>query len=273
MKKRTLYGALFFPAVMAVFAILAGCAGKRQGTEEAGDMVIYAATESTYPPYSYMGEDNVLTGYDVETVRAISDRLEGYTIDIKALSPDAALLALESRTIEIFFDELAVTPARLERFHFSEPYFEARAVIVTQKGRGDIRSLKDLEGKVVGVYVSDSYSQYLEDYNDGQAAVPIKLEYIDSGTEETTLLNLQNGKYDAHISDPVTISTIIDRNKLNLEIVGDPISGEQIALVFTKDARGAELKGLIDPVIRELKNDGTLSRLSIRFTGGDYIPR
>jgi L-cystine transport system substrate-binding protein len=275
--KRTIQAVFITSIALAAIVIAAGCSNKntKQGSsaENSGDIIIRAATESTYPPFSYLDENNQLTGYDVEVVKAIGERLKGtgYTLEVQALSADALLLALESRKIDIFFDEMAITPSRQERFYFSEPYYRAASYIVVPKGNKNIRNLKDLEGKTVGAYVGDVQSQFIEKYNE-TASTPIKIVLIDSGTEEATLLNLQNGRYDAHLNDPVVVNTIIARNKLDLEIVGDPIFGDQIGLIFTKDEPGLKLKNLIDPIIKDLRADGTLSKLALQFTGIAYNP-
>jgi L-cystine transport system substrate-binding protein len=268
---------VFFLVILSLLAVLAGCAKKQENTGAAGEarenIIIRAVTETAYPPYSYVDDNNVLTGYDVEVVRAIGDRLrgQGYEIQVEGLPAEAAYMALQSHTTDIFFDEMAITPDREERYHFSIPYYVVSSNIIVKKGRTDIKSMKDLEGKRVGSYTGDVWDVFMVEYNENTAEVPIELTPVD-GTIEQVLLNLQNGLYEAVINNPVTAAEIISRNKLDLEIVLEPVMGENIGLIFSKDEDGLKLKNLIDPVIAELERDGTLTRLSKQFTGYEYIP-
>jgi L-cystine transport system substrate-binding protein len=265
----------FLAALLALAGLFAGCAKKTADDgiprNAQGEIIIRAVTENMYPPYSYVDDNNLLTGYDVEVVRAINSRLAGYDIQIEGLAAEAAYMALQSHTTDVFFDELAITPEREEAYYFSAPYYVGTSNIIVKKGRTDMRVLKDLEGKTVGAYSASVQEALLFAYNENEAAVPIKIVPL-VGTVEQSFLNLQNGLYDAYIDSPITAMDIIARNKLELEIVQPPLTGEKIGLVFAKDADGLKLKNLIDPVIRELEKDGTLSRLSLQFTGYEYIP-
>jgi L-cystine transport system substrate-binding protein len=131
--------------------------------------------------------------------------------------------------------------------------------------------MKDLEGKTVVTYAGDSYTKFLEDYN-AEHNNKIKLEYVDGVPDVDILFAIQNGKYDAYVHDPIMVTTVANKHKIDIELVGDPVKSVSVALVFNKDDEGAKLKELIDPIIKELKADGTLKALSIKWTGGDYAP-
>ncbi|KAF6610877.1 transporter substrate-binding domain-containing protein, partial [Paenibacillus sp. EKM208P] len=65
----------------------------------------------------------------------------------------------------------------------------------------------------------------------------------------------------------------IKKEGLQVEAVGEPVQSDNINLVFKKDKQGEELKAKIDPIIKELKTDGTLKKLSEQWTGGEFIPQ
>jgi L-cystine transport system substrate-binding protein len=185
---------------------LAFAGGKKENT--GGKIIVYGATQADYPPFCYFDADNKLTGFDVDVFNAVNERLEGYSIDLQPLSWDAMFLSLESRRLDIIGDEIAITPEREQTFLFSEPYFEAQSVIVVKKGRTDIKTLKDLEGKTVVTYVGDSYSLLVDAYNEKNGNL-IKVVKVGETAEVDTLQDIQNGKYDAHVNDPVMIKAII----------------------------------------------------------------
>lgn len=255
--------------VAAVGILLGGCSSEE--TTESKDEVIVVGTQNDYPPFAFADENDKLTGFDVEFIRAIDEKLDGYTFEFQASTWDSVFLALESNKIQAVADEVAKSPEREEKYLFSDSYFAAETVIATQSGRTDIQTLKDLEGKNVGAVAGDSYTLLLEEYNE-TAETPINLKYTESGTPAEILQEVQVGRLDAYVNDPIMMTTVVEEKGFDIELVGQPIVQDDMGIVFNQDEQGEKLKELIDPVIKELKEDGTLSALSEEWTGGDYIP-
>lgn len=260
--------------VLALALSLTACQKSENSTSKSEDneeIVLKASTQTDYPPFCYIDEDGNHTGFDVEVLEAISERLDGYTIEVAGGTWDDMFLSLDSNKLDLVADEVAITEDREEKYIFSEPYIEIFSSIAVKKGTEGINSLDDLVGKHV-VTTVDSYSAILEEYNathEGQ----IIIDYVSDVAAIDMLTDLARGKYDAHINDPITMQKIIDDNNLDVEIVGEPLKREPAAIVFAKTEEGQKLKELIDPVIQELKEDGTLSELSEKWTGADYIPQ
>lgn len=238
-----------------------------------GEIVLTATTENSYPPYSYVDESGKLTGFDVEVVREIAARLKplGYELKVDGVNPDVANMVLATHATDVFFNEMSITPERLENFYFSIPYYVVGSNIVIRDDEKGINGMKDLEGRVVGTYANDSWHVFLQDYNAKIAKTPIKFSIIETGSVEQTFLNLQNGKYDARIENPITAATVIQNNSLKLKILPEAVMGEEVGLMFQRDAEGEALKALIDPIIAELGKDGTLERLAKEYAGDNYF--
>lgn len=256
--------------LVSLVGILNGCSSKETTTADA--KVILVGTQNDYPPFAYADENNELTGYDIEVIKEIDERLEGYTFDFVATPWDSMFLALESNKIQAVADQVAKTSEREEKYLFTdESYFAAETVIVVKSGRTDIQTVEDLEGKKVGALAGDSYTLLLEEHNK-KAENDIILKYSESGNPSEILQDVQNGRVDAYVNDPIMIHSVIEKYNLDLEVVGQPIVNDKIGIVFKDGKQGEELKGLIDPILKELKEDGTLADLSVKWTGGEYIP-
>ena len=84
----------------------------------------------------------------------------------------------------------------------------------------------------------------------------------------TTVKNIEDGRVDAFIS----IKRVVDSyNKTygdKLKTVGDPIATSNTYYVFRKD--DTQLQSDFDKALKELKDDGTLEKISIDILGGDY---
>jgi L-cystine transport system substrate-binding protein len=271
MKKRLPLIAVLLVAVL----MLGGCGSSAANTETAdssasSDIVLRAATQTDYPPFCFVDENDKLTGFDYELLELIDERLDGYTIDIQGAGWDSMFLSLDAKKIDLVSDEVAITPEREENYYFSLPYLEIQSCIAVKKGNADIKTLDDLAGKNV-VTLVDSYSEILENYNDTHDE-KINIEYVSEVSAQEMLQAVANGKYDAHINDPVMMNEVIKDNNLDLEIVSTPVKSDPAAIVFAKTPDGQSYKDAIDPVIREIIADGSLAELSKKWTGDDYTP-
>jgi len=276
MKKRTTVVALSIFALL-VAAAFTGCAPKaaEAPVKPAVEVkTIRVATQNDYPPFCYKDDKGTLTGYDIEVVQEINKKLEGYKFVFQDSSWDSIFPSLESNKVQIVADEIAKNPEREQKYLFSDvSYFSAQSVILVKKGRTDIKTLKDLEGKNVAASPGDSYTQLLEKYN-SENGNKIHLKYTDAGADPSAILqDIQSGRVDAYVNDPVMAAAAIKKLNLNVEIAGEPIQSDNINLVFQKNKGGEELKAKIDPIIQQLKADGTLKKLSQKWTGGEYIPQ
>ncbi len=261
--------------LLVAVLMLGGCGSSAANTETAdssasSDIVLRAATQTDYPPFCFVDENDKLTGFDYELLELIDERLDGYTIDIQGAGWDSMFLSLDAKKIDLVSDEVAITPEREENYYFSLPYLEIQSCIAVKKGNADIKTLDDLAGKNV-VTLVDSYSEILENYNDTHDE-KINIEYVSEVSAQEMLQAVANGKYDAHINDPVMMNEVIKDNNLDLEIISTPVKSDPAAIVFAKTPDGQSYKDAIDPVIREIIADGSLAELSKKWTGDDYTP-
>ncbi|PSL40038.1 L-cystine transport system substrate-binding protein [Planomicrobium soli] len=270
--RKKYYFAVSLLVLLALGAVLSGCSSKEATGATTGDQVILVGTQNDYPPFAFADENNELTGYDIEVVKAIDEKLDGYKFEFVAVPWDSMFLALESNKIQAIADQVAKTPERQEKYLFTdESYFAAQTVIAVKTGRKDIQTIEDLEGKKVGALAGDSYTLLLEEYNK-KAAQPIDLKYSESGNPSEILQDVQNGRLDAYVNDPIMINAVLEKNNLDVEVVGQPLVNDDMGIVLRTEEKGEELKALIDPILKELKQDGTLAELSKKWTGGEYIP-
>lgn len=267
-RNHTLFLSLF---LLTGIGALSGCSSE-ETTAANGDEIITVGTQNDYPPFAFADDNNELTGYDIDVVKAIDEELDGYTFEFTAVPWDSMFLSLESNKIQAIADQVAKTPEREEKYLFTdESYFAAETVIAVKEGREDVQTIEDLEGKKVGALAGDSYTLLLEEYNE-TADTPIELTYSESGTPAEILQDVQNERVDAYVNDPIMMNNVLEKNELGVEIVGQSLVNDQMGIVLKHGEKGEELKALIDPILKQLKEDGTLAELSQKWTGGEYIP-
>ncbi|MDR3255369.1 MAG: transporter substrate-binding domain-containing protein [Synergistaceae bacterium] len=258
-----------------LFGIVALTAAIAAGAADAADKVLYVGTQNDYPPFTFLDKNDELDGFDIAFVKELDKRLDGYVIEILPLGWDNSFVGLETGRIQMVVDQVAVNPVREETYLFTRPYFTAQSSIIVKKGRTDIKTMDDLQGKAVEAFAGDSYSLIAEDYNASHGpAEQIKIQYAGSNISTAeNLLAVAAGKVDAVINDPVMSHAVIKEQGLELDVIPSPVQSDPIAVALSKNAAGQEIKALIDPIIEEMLTDGTLKALSEKWTESDYVPQ
>jgi len=271
---RILSVALALSFATASFAVGFAQAAEPAATAAPEEKTLYLGTQNDYPPFAFLDENNELTGFDIEFVKALDERLDGYGIEIQPLGWDSAFVAIDAGRIQLIVDQVAVNAERELKYTFSIPYFTAQSVIFVKKGRTDIQSLDDLQGKKVRATTGDSYTMLLEAYNAGHGPdEQIELVYGQINNSAEPFLDVANGRVDAYVNDPIMGAATIKELGLDIQITGESLLTDPIAILLPKNETGEALKKLFDPIIQSLIDDGTLAKLSEKWTQGNYIPR
>ena len=222
--------------------------------------VLKVGVEGTYPPYTYHGEDGELTGFDVEVAKAIADKL-GVEADFTESAWDSLLAGIDSGRLDTVINAVSITDERSEKYDFAGPYFYITQQIVVSKDNDDIVDMDSLNGKKMANTATTAYLDLLEDA--GASLVQINtadeaVSLISSGRADFTTFNsvvfneyLQQHP-DANLKVAFVIPNVVDE-------YGVPVKKGETALY---DA--------IQSAIDELKEDGTLSQLSMDYFDTDF---
>ncbi|NIK79512.1 L-cystine transport system substrate-binding protein [Paenibacillus castaneae] len=232
---------------------------------------IVVGTGTQFPKVCFIDENGKLTGFDVELVKEIDNRLPDYEFDIQTLEFTNLLLSLETKKIDMVAHEMEKNPEREEKYLFNkEPYAHWRNKIVVAKDNDSIQSLDDLKGKKVLTTATSAQSTILENYNKANANA-IKIVYQNGGANDS-VAQVTSGRADAFLSADFTLSLVDTKNEL--KTVGPALSEADILFMFRKnDPEGQKLSDAVDVAIKELKADGTLAKLSAKWLGDDFTSK
>lgn len=114
-------------------------------------------TSADYPPFEYF-QDNKIIGFDIELIQEIGKRL-GKTIEIRDMSFDGLLAALQSKRIDLAISAISPTLDRAKSVDFTRPYFSTETVLVCHTLSG-IHSTAELAGMSFGVQAGSIYETY-----------------------------------------------------------------------------------------------------------------
>lgn len=247
-----------------------GSAAGSASSSAAGVTKVSIGTEGTYAPYSYLDDDNNLTGFDVEVARAVGEKLDGYEFEFQTIEWSSMFASLDADKIQTISNQVALNDERKAKYLFEDtPYSYAVNAIAFKKGRTDIKTIEDLHGKTVDGGTTSANTTWLENYN-SENGDPITISYTD-GDISKMLQDIVNGRADATINSPVSIKTVVDEQGLDIDWVIFPDTGfTPVYFPFADSDAGEELRDAFEGAISELLEDGTLSELSKKFLGADY---
>ncbi|WP_374954607.1 transporter substrate-binding domain-containing protein [Paenibacillus sp. AR247] len=258
--------------------VIAGCGSGSKGGETSANTAANAAggavkkivvgTGTAFPKICFIDENGKLTGFDVELVREIDKRLPDYEFDIQTQEFSNLLLSLETKKIDFVAHEMEKNPERTEKYLFNkEPYAHWRNKIIVAKDNDSIHSLDDLKGKKVLTGATSAEAQILENYNkEHDNAIQIVYQ---NGAANDTVNQITTGRVDATIGADFSLPLIDPQGKL--KGTGDDLSEHDILFVFRKDdPEEQKLADAVDGAIKELKQDGTLGKLSKEWLGSDF---
>ena len=133
---------------------LTACAGKEDAASSALDQIkqkgeLVVGTSADYPPYEFHTEvdgKDTIVGFDMEIAQAIADKL-GVPLKIVDMSFDNLLMSLANDEFDLVIAGLTADEERRKTTDFSDPYLEAKNLILVRAEDADkYASLDDLKG-------------------------------------------------------------------------------------------------------------------------------
>jgi len=255
----------FFAGILVValiFGAVTACTKSAQTRIKVGTM-------GTYEPFSYVDADGVITGYDLEVLRLIQKTDPTLEFEFIAGPWDSLFPGLDSDRFQVLANQITSNPDREAKYLLTEnTYALCVSQLIVKKGRTDIQSLNDLQGKKIGATVGDSFTRLLEDWNRENGNILDIVYYEEDVT--IVLQDIVNGRIDATLNDPIMAVGKAKAQNLDVEPVGQRIAEQPTHFIIKKDSAGAIIKEKLDAALAKIKADGSLSQLSIDWFGVDY---
>ena len=251
-----------FLSAIALSAVLLSACGTTDESKDTGSdtksKVLTIGTEATYPPFSYRDKKtNEITGYDVEVAKEVAKRLD---MEPKFVATEwkNMFTSLDSKRFDLVANQVTITDERKEKYDFSTPYTVSGGQVIVNKDNTDIKGIEDLKGKVVGTTQGSNYAAEAE-------KAGAKTKFYKGAAQ--VLTDLDVNRVDAAMNDQLFILTELKKTDYNVKAVGEPFNENEMAFAFRKDDK--ELVEDVNKALEEMKNDGTLKKLSEKYFGED----
>lgn len=242
-----------------VFAI--GCGSSDDSTSSSGssadtasfgliaDGTLTVGSDIPFPPFEE-GKDPNYTGYDIDLVNAVADKL-GLQVKYVDTAFDTIFTDLGQGKFDLVASASTITPERQKQVAFSDPYYEAQqGLLVT--ANSDIQSVDDFAGKTIAAQDGTTGETYVNDKTDA--------ETVNGFPEAGDAINaLLGGQADAVVIDQPVAQDAVEKFGDKLQLATEIPTGELYGLSVSLD--NTELLDAVNGALQGLKDDGTLGDL------------
>ena len=175
--------------------LLSVCVSVASVTADAQTKKLRLGVEGAYPPFSELGPDGKLKGWEIEIADALCKQMKA-ECSLVQLSFDGMIPALQSRKIDAVIASMSITQERKRAVDFSDKYYKTPARFVVKNGVKLDISPAGLKGKRIGVQRATIFDRFLADqFKDVQVVRYAK--------QDEVYLDLASGRIDAALQDVV----------------------------------------------------------------------
>ena len=240
---------------------------------EAGKIVV--STDPEYPPQSFLDENGEYDGFDIDVAKEVANRMG---VELEFTDPSWSIIVGGNwgGRWDVSIGSMTPDETRAEVLWFTEPYYYTPASFAVHQDTTDIASPSDLTGKTVALGAATTYLYYLEgtlaiESYGGQVMYdpPADITISELETDSYAIEDVINGRADAVISAEPTILEAVDSGK-PLKLIGTPAFYEPLAFALDKSRGPSDmLLALLNKIIADMHEDGTLTELSMKWYGRD----
>jgi lysine-arginine-ornithine-binding protein len=245
--------------------------------------------EGAFPPYNTMSADGKLSGYDIDIANEVCQRAK-VKCNLIAQDWDSQIPGLLAGKFDAVLT-MGPNPKRREVIDFTVPYAQTSNTFGVLKsgplanlpnngqqlsvndpdGKAALEALKTaLKGKVVGVALSTSQQQFIEEAFKGV------VEVRTYKTSEQHTLDLTAGRIDVVFDNIVYLRDAVERpGNQDVAMAGPLMKGSVMATDTCIGVRKGdpELKAKLDEAIKSAVADGTVQKLALKWFKADVSPK
>ena len=233
--------------------------------------VVIVGTSGQTKPMDYFNDKNELTGFEIDVLKEIEKRLDTLTFQYETAEFASLFAGLDSKKFDLVVNNLGESGDRRKKYLFSlYPYIVTHNVLITKTNQPDDLTVADLKGKSIAVVPASPQSQFLESWNKENPDEAVAIQYVDSDPSQI-IRDVYSGKFDATIYATTYVHDV--EQTFGIQLKQHTIENEdQIRqpgsyFIFRKDE--LTLRNEMDEILAEMREDGTLTKISMKYLGQD----
>lgn len=220
---------------------------------ESHSMTVRIGTEGAYAPFNFINDAGEIDGYEKELGDELCKRAK-LTCEWVKNDWDSIIPNLVSGNYDAIMAGMSITPERDEVIDFTQNYTPpADSAYVAADDS------VDLEGGVIAAQTATIQAAHVAE---GGATL------LEFATPEETVAAVRNGEADAVLADKDYLVPLVEESAGELMFVGDFVALGGGVGVGVRES-DTELKDKLDAAIGEMKADGSLNELIVKWFGED----
>jgi arginine/ornithine transport system substrate-binding protein len=221
---------------------------------------IRVGVEGNYPPFSKLGPDGKLVGFDIDIAMAVCRKL-GAECTLVQQEWDGMMPALNAKKFDMIVASMTITDERRKAADFSDPYYDVPSRWVAKAGAFKDASPEALKGKRIVVLRNTPRAQYVAQRYPGSEVLLVN-------KETDVYLELAAGRGDIGFGSTVVSGEAFLKTPQGQGYaqVGPTVrldGGSGVGVAVRKGE--AELLGRINAALKQIKADGTYKALAGRY--------
>ena len=218
--------------------------------------------EGAYPPFSSVGANGKLKGFDIDIAGALCTEMKAQCTLVQQ-DFDGMIPALQAKKFDVIIASLSITPERLKVVDFSDKYYKTPNRLIAKAGVVIDGSPKSFEGKKIGVQRSTINDRYATAKFTGATITRY-------AKQDEVYLDLAAGRIDATLVDAVAgdagfIKTPAGKGfGFTGPAYDDPeFFGRGVGVALRKGE--AELQGQLNAAIKAIRANGVYKKIQDQY--------
>lgn len=260
-QRRTLLGAT---AALGLLGRTA-CAATLDEIKSRGAMTV--ATEDDYQPFEFT-KDGVPTGYDIELLEAMKATLP-FKIQQDIIPWTGILPGVATGRYDAAVTAILVTRERMKALDFTSPVAETVDYYMRRAGDGSIATVKDMDGKSIGVEAGSAMLKLLPQLEEMLAQTGGKIgKVVPYQGYPEAYQDLAAGRLDTVVNTQLSISSVV-KQRPGVFAMGQAVSRPTyIAWAVQKGNTG--LLKVFNDFLAKARADGSMVKLQDKWFGTTF---
>jgi len=231
-----------------------------------GRKTITFATDATFPPFAALDENGIFFGFDIDLGNELAKRL-GVKAEFEAVSYDGLLGTLIVNRDDAVLSAFVIQPERSKEVSYTLSYFNAGIVLVTRVEQDSIL-LNNLANKTLSAEYGSEGDALIRKWS----RVTVGLKALPMKDSSEAMQAVEQGKADGALVDAVSAYQYISRRDVPAERlyklkIAVRVPEADAHYVMAVSIKSPILLRELSRALDEIKNDGTLSALRVKWFG------
>lgn len=262
---------IILTSLLLVVGLVTGCGSTAPTstpgatTEQSADVqaikdrgVLKVGVKVDVPKFGYKNpKTEKVEGFEIDLANVIAKKIIGTEkVETTAVTAKTRGPLLDSGDVDLVIATFTVTEERKKSYNFSDAYFTDGVRLLVKKSAG-INSLKDLDGKKIGVAQSATSKKAIQEQADKVGA---KVSFLEFATYPEIKTALDSGRVDCFSVDGSILFGYLDDSTI---ILADSFSPQDYGVASKMGKDG--LAKSVNATIAELKQSGELVKMQQKW--------